>query len=78
MGPHIGTYNDLLLAGVVFDMANLGPNQSGALVGDFGKENIAIILGFSLNFGTGSEPTGLEKVALGRTEKPPPNYCKFW
>jgi len=78
VGPHIGTFNNLISVGAIFDMANLGPNQSGLLVGDFGKENVKILLSFSLNFGGGSEPTGLEKVALGRTEKPPPNYYKFW
>lgn len=76
LGPHVGTYNDLLSIGAVFDMANLGPEQSGLLVGDFGKENVKLLLSFNLNFGFGSP--GTEKGSRSAPPTPPPNYYKFW
>lgn len=80
-GLTFGTFNNLISAGVALDMADLGPGEeSGLLVGKFTKENVALLVGFNLNFGSGSKPEGYQaKLGFGSSSPiPPPGYFDIW
>lgn len=79
IGIPIGTLNNLLAVGPVFDMAKFGDVDTGLLVGNFTKENVGLLVSFNLNFGSGTSAAPMQAAkAYQAPPTPPPNYVKFW
>lgn len=82
-GLTVGTFNNLVSVGVAFDVANIvdGPGDTGAFVGDFGKENVRLLLSFGFNIGGGTPtpaPSGASAALLSaRASAPPPCYVRM-
>lgn len=75
-GATIGTLNNLVSFGAAIDLADLGETQSGLFTGTVTKQNVALLIAFNINFGSGTQPSSASKVAA--PAKPPPNYYCFW
>lgn len=79
-GLTLGTLNNLLSFGAVVDLVSTGGEQgSGALLGNFGKENVAFVFGVGFNIGGGNPPDPVAQKALAEagyapSNQRPPNY----
>ena len=81
-GLTLGTLNNLLSFGAVVDMVRTegdGEKGSGALLGNFSKQNLALVFSFGLNFGGGGSPDPSNVAAASKANQPvdttpPPGY----
>lgn len=83
-GLTIGTFNNLLSFGPALKLmeAQEGAQPAGVFDSGLKKENVALLLSFSLNFGSGTPAgvvrrTGAMVVAPDKIG-PPPAYVKLW
>lgn len=83
VGGTVGTLNNLLSMGVAVDMVNTtgddGDPGTGALLGNFSKENVRFVFGINFNMGSGAPPDPVAQNALRKAGSPvsaknPPNY----
>jgi len=81
VGLTAGTFNNLLSVGVVAELVNTESN-TGALLGDWNRENLKLVFALGFNLGGGTQPSGAalsKAVASGRAldTTPPPGYISF-
>jgi len=85
-GATVGTFNDLIAAGVAFKFVDA--SQGGAprgLADGFDRDDIVLLVSFNLNLGGGSAeapPRTLAGIARKAVQpapkKSPPNYVRLW
>lgn len=77
-GLMVGTLNNLFAVGCALDMAKFGDVDTGLLVGNFSKQNVAILVSMNFNFGGGSKEAPAQAVkSRSAPVGPPPNYITW-
>ena len=82
MGLTLGTLNNLLAFGIGAEMLHSvegGGPSTGLMAGDFGRENVFLLVSFGLNFGFGSTGSAEQvgKMGTGDYGTRPPCYVGF-
>lgn len=82
-GITLGTFNNVLAAGVGVKVLDVAPGRmpAGVFADGFDRSDIVLLLAFSFNLGGGTTPpnAAFKSVgAAGAELPPPPNYAKLW